>query len=149
MGDAQSAQMDDEERDEFLTTGGTGVVSFPAGSDEAPYSLPVSYGYDAAEGHFYFRLAMGSDSDKSEFVGRPISFVTYDQTDEGWWSVVATGELDDVAEAAIDSETAQGMRRVDIPLVEVFERPSREIPFQFFHLVPDELTSRKEVRTED
>ncbi|WP_266078094.1 pyridoxamine 5'-phosphate oxidase family protein [Haladaptatus caseinilyticus] len=149
MGDSQSGQMDDEERDEFLTTGGTGVVSFSTGSDEAPYSRPVSYGYDAATGHFYFRFAIGPNREKSEFVDHPISFVTYDQGESGWRSVIATGTVDDVETADIDSEIIDGMRRVDIPLVDIFDRPSREVSFQFFHFVPDELTSRKEIRTED
>ncbi|WP_049969956.1 pyridoxamine 5'-phosphate oxidase family protein [Haladaptatus cibarius] len=149
MGDTEAVQMDEEELEAFLQTGGTGVVSFAAGTDEPPHSIPVSYGYDAATEHFYFRFAAGPDSEKSELVGRPISFVTYDDGNGGWRSVIASGELDDVEEADIDSEIVQGMRRVDIPLVDIFDRPSREVSFRFFHLVPDELTSRKEVQAED
>ncbi|WP_423744332.1 pyridoxamine 5'-phosphate oxidase family protein (plasmid) [Haladaptatus sp. SPP-AMP-3] len=148
MGDIESVRMDDEERDEFLTSGGTGVISFPSGTDESPYSVPVSYGYDAAEAHFYFRLALGPGSEKTEVVDRPVTFVTYDHTDDGWKSVVVTGELDEVAEADIDSEVTRGMQRVAIPIVDLFERDSREVTFDFYHLHPEEMTSRKEAHTE-
>ena len=148
MGDIESVRMDDEERDEFLTTGGTGVISFPTGTDESPYSVPVSYGYDAAETHFYFRLAVGPDGGREDVVGRPVTFVTYDHVDGGWRSVIVTGELDEVAEAEIDSEVTQGMQRVDIPLVDLFDRDSREVSFRFYHLHPEGITSRKETHTE-
>ncbi|WP_435154789.1 pyridoxamine 5'-phosphate oxidase family protein [Haladaptatus sp. DFWS20] len=149
MGDFQTVQMTDEERDEFLMTGGTGVISFPAGIDEPPLSRPVSYGYDTTMAHFYFRFASAPKGEKSELVGRPISFVTYDHTDERWRSVIATGELDDVEAADVDSEIIDGMGRVDIPIVDMFDRPAREVSFRFVHLIPDELTSRKEARVED
>jgi uncharacterized protein len=148
MGNIESVRMDDEERDEFLTTGGTGVISFPSGTSESPYSVPVSYGYDAAEVHFYFRLAAGPDGGREDVVGSPVTFVTYDRSDDGWRSVIVTGELDEVAEADVGSEVTQGMQRVDIPLVDLFERDSREVSFRFYHLHPERITSRKEAHTE-
>lgn len=69
MSDAQSIEMDADERDAFLGTGGTGVISFAGSSDEPPHSLPVSYGYDDSEATFYFRLAVGSESDKGDVAG--------------------------------------------------------------------------------
>ncbi|KZN25785.1 flavin-nucleotide-binding protein [Haladaptatus sp. R4] len=148
MGDIESVRMDDEERDEFLTSGGTGVISFPIGIDESPYSVPVSYGYDPTDVHFYFRLAVEQGGERDEVIDRPVTFVTYDHTDDGWRSVVVRGELDEVAEADITSEVVQGVQRVDIPLVDLFERDSREVTFEFFHLHPTEITSRKEALTE-
>ncbi|WP_435157444.1 pyridoxamine 5'-phosphate oxidase family protein [Haladaptatus sp. DFWS20] len=144
MGDITTIQMDEEERNEFLMTGGTGVISFSAGTEESPYTLPVSYGYDATSTRFYFRLASGPNSKKEEVIDRPISFVTYDKTEEGWCSVGVTGRLKEVAEADIDSDIVQGIRHVDIPIVDVFDRHPREVSFRFFHLDPDQLTSRKE-----
>lgn len=45
---------DDDERDAFLESGGTDVMSFPTESrSEPPHSMAVSYGYDAT---FFFRL---------------------------------------------------------------------------------------------
>ncbi|MFC6725225.1 pyridoxamine 5'-phosphate oxidase family protein [Halobium palmae] len=150
MADARSVRMDDEARDEFLATGGTGVISFDR-EGEAPYSLPVSYGYDPESGHFFFRLAVGPDGEKAEFAtpSTPVSFVAYDTLDGEWRSVVATGRLEEVTEAAIDSTVVEAMRRVHIPLVDVFDRHPREVEFEFFRLVPDELTGRREAQPEN
>ena len=61
MTDIRSVRMGDEERDEFLGRGGTGAISVSTPDDEPPYSRPVSYGYDAETGNFYFRFAVGPD----------------------------------------------------------------------------------------
>jgi len=145
MTDARAVEMDAEERTEFLARGGTGVLSFARG-DESPFSLPVSYGYDETEGHFYFRLAFGPDAGKRDVVDEEVStsFVTYDDTDEGWQSVVAEGELDEISEESLDSSVGEAMRQVEIPLVDVFERNPREVTFRFFRLDPDEIAGRKE-----
>lgn len=150
MDDTRSVDMNDDERDEFLGTGGTGVASFPRESGESPYTVPVSYGYDSEKADFYFRLAFSPDTSKEGVVGdrKPMSFVTYDETDAGWRSVVASGKLQEVTEAAIDSEVVTAMRRVHIPLVDVFDRNPREIDFRFFRLDPEELHGKKEARTE-
>jgi nitroimidazol reductase NimA-like FMN-containing flavoprotein (pyridoxamine 5'-phosphate oxidase superfamily) len=151
MVDIRSVEMDEDERAAFLQTGGTGVISFGSDADEAPYSVPVSYGYDDVEGDFYFRLLLGSERGKEEPIeaGRPVSFVTYDQTNEGWKSVVASGELEEVSEPDIDSPVAQAIQRVHIPIVDVFDRHPRELTFYFFRLDPTDVSSRKEALTED
>lgn len=143
MSEDSPVAMTDEERDEFLGNGGTGVLSLSAG-DEPPHSVPVSYGYDVTSETFYFRLAAGADGSKGELHDRPVSFVTYGGTDEGWRSVVARGRLEDVESEGIETETLEGLDHVDIPLVDVFERPLREVSFEFYRLVPDELTGRVE-----
>lgn len=148
--DIRSVEMNEEERAAFLGTGGTGVVSAPAGADESPYSRPVSYGYDATEGEFYFRLAFDPESEKTGVVGdrRPVTFVTYDQTEDGWKSVVVTGRLKEVTEAAIDSDVVQAIRRIHIPLVDLYERPPRELDFRFFQLATESVSGRKEAHSE-
>ncbi|MFB6131024.1 MAG: pyridoxamine 5'-phosphate oxidase family protein [Salinigranum sp.] len=140
----RSAEMSDDERDRFLGTGGTGVISFSAGADGPPYAVPVSYGYDPVTSRFYFRLAFGPESGKRRVVGRPASFVVYGRTDAGWRSVRATGTLEEVTEAAMDSDVVDAIRRVSIPLVDAFDRHPREVTFRFFRLLPDELTGRRE-----
>lgn len=142
-----SIEMDDAERDAFLGNGGTGVVSFSTTSDDPPHSIPVSYGYDATANTFYFRLAVGSDSEKGDVAGRAASFVTY-RSDEGLWrSVVAKGRLESTTDERIATETLRGLDRVRIPLVDIFGRPPSQVTFEFFRLVPDELTGRKESPT--
>lgn len=142
-------QLSDSELDEFLGTGGTGVLSFSTEAAEPPFSLPVSYGYDADGGSFYFKLAFPPDSGKADVVDRPVTFVVHARTDRGWRSVVATGELEDLTDADYDATAVQGMWAVDIPRVDVFERPPKEVPFRQFRLAPERLTGRKEVASDD
>jgi nitroimidazol reductase NimA-like FMN-containing flavoprotein (pyridoxamine 5'-phosphate oxidase superfamily) len=139
--------MDADERDAFLGTGGTGVISFPSSDDESPHSVPVSYGYDRSETTFYFRLAVGSDSDKGDVAGRHVTFVIYGQQDENWQSVIARGQLEETTEASIATDSLEGLRQVHIPLVDIFCRPVKDVSFEFYRLVPDEMTSRKESST--
>lgn len=147
MTNTRTTVMAAAERDEFLGVGGTGVVSFARGGDEAPYSLPVSYGYDAEDEQFYLRLAFDPEGGKTGLVGEqtPVSFVVHRQRDSGWASVVATGHLSEVTEAALDSSVAAGLRRIEIPLVDVFDRHPREYEFRFFRLVTDEVQAKKQV----
>ncbi|KOX93998.1 flavin-nucleotide-binding protein [Haloarcula rubripromontorii] len=135
--------MTDEERDALLDNGGTGVLSLAAG-DAPPHSVPVSYGYDAPTTTFYFRLAVGAEKSKGELSDRPATFVTYRETDTGWQSVAASGRLEDVEREGIETETLEGLEHVDIPLIDIFERPLREVTFEFYRLVPDDLTGRTE-----
>ncbi|WP_254763578.1 pyridoxamine 5'-phosphate oxidase family protein [Natrinema marinum] len=135
----------DEEMAEFLGRGGTGVISFATDPDEPPVSIPVSYGYNADERVFYYQLSFPRDSRKGALVDRPASFVTYGETDSGWQSVVATGTLENVEEMPYESSTVQGMWAIQIPRVDIFERPREEVTFRFFCLDPETLTGRKEV----
>jgi nitroimidazol reductase NimA-like FMN-containing flavoprotein (pyridoxamine 5'-phosphate oxidase superfamily) len=141
-----SVTMDDDQRDEFLGTGGTGVISFPT-DGEAPHSIPVSYGYDAAEETFYFRFAVGKDHEKSERLDRPVSFVAYGTADDTWQSVVAEGRLKETTDTSIATETLEGLERVQIPLVDIFGQPPADVPFEFYRLAPESLTARKESST--
>jgi hypothetical protein len=144
-----SIEMTDEERDAFLGEGGTGVVAFPTDDADPPHAIPVSYGYDAAEATFYFRLAVGAESRKGDPDGRPISFVVHGagEDDGPWRSVVASGRLERTTDESIATETLQGLERVRIPMFDVFGKPPGEVDFEFYRLVPDELTGRKESRT--
>ena len=139
--------MDADERDSFLGTGGTGVISFPRADDSPPHSIPVSYGYDRSEEAFYFRLAVGSDSDKRDAAGSSVTFVVYGQQDDTWRSVVVNGRLTETSEASVATESLEGLQRVHIPLVDIFGRPVKDVPFGFYRLAPDEMTARKESPT--
>ena len=141
-------QMSREERNEFLGDGGTGVLSFSTPLDEPPWLLPVSYGYDTHTNSFYFSLAFPKDSKKVDVIDNPVTFATHAETADGWRSVVATGLLEEVTDMPYESTAVQGMWAVDIPEIDIFERPREEITFRDFHLVPERVTGRKEVQTE-
>lgn len=147
MSDTETTAMDVEERDAFLGNGGTGVISFASPAGESPHSVPVSYGYDSSAATFYFRLAVGAESEKGDAAGRHVTFVVYGQHDDDWRSVVAKGQLEETTEPAIATESLQGLQQVHIPLVDIFGRPTRDVPFEFYRLVPAELTARKESST--
>jgi nitroimidazol reductase NimA-like FMN-containing flavoprotein (pyridoxamine 5'-phosphate oxidase superfamily) len=144
MADISSVEMDDEALAEFLAPGGTGVLSFSTGTDEPPYAIPVSYGYDGTGGRFFFRLAFPDGSGKVDVVESPVTFVTHRQPDGRWRSAIATGTLEEVTDDDYDFTTLAGTWAVELPLVEMFERPTREVTFRYFRLVPDELTGREE-----
>lgn len=147
MSNFESTEIDEDERDERLGTGGTGVLSFCESGGDSPYSVPVSYGYDAAEPAFYFRLAVDPESAKTSITDHHSTFVVYGQTDGKWWSVVAKGQLESTTEESIATETLEGFEHVHIPFVDIFGRPPKDVPFEFYRLVPEELTSRKESKT--
>lgn len=139
--------MTDEEIGDFLGEGGTGVISFSKEGDDPPFSIPVSYGYDASTGQFYYRLSMLPDGEKSDLLDAPVTFVVHARTDEGWRSAVASGRLEGVADSPYESAAVQGMWAVQIPKIDIFDRPPEDVTFRTFRLVPDRLTGRKEVRS--
>jgi nitroimidazol reductase NimA-like FMN-containing flavoprotein (pyridoxamine 5'-phosphate oxidase superfamily) len=150
--DDTPTEMDAAAVDAFLGNGGTGVLSLSSPGGESPYAVPVSYGYDAETGWLYFRLAVGGDSEKGDLDDRPVTFVTYGERGDGeqsaadteWQSVVARGRLTRVEEVDAPTEALAGLDRVDMPLVEIFDRPLRTVEFAFVCLDPAELTGRHE-----
>ncbi|WP_408960073.1 pyridoxamine 5'-phosphate oxidase family protein [Natrinema sp. 74] len=138
-------QLTDAEITAFLGRGETRVILFATKPDEPPVSIPVSYGYNADEGLFYYQLSFPRDSRKSELIDRPVSFIAYDKIDDRWRSVIATGALEDVDDMPYESSTVQGMWAIQVPRVDIFERPRSEVTFRFFCLDPETLTGRKEV----
>lgn len=147
MDDSHWHQMTESEVDEFLGRGGTGVISFAAATDTPPVSIPVSYGYNEDNGTIYFRLSVPPGSRKAELVDRRVSFVTYAETDDAWRSVVVTGQLEGTEDVPYASTTVQGMWGIEIPRVDIFERPREELTFRDFYLVPETLTGRKETHS--
>ncbi len=137
--------------DRFLGNGGTGVLSLSTPGDEPPDAVPVSYGYDAEDRVFYFRISVGHADEPGELAGRPVTFVAYGTggEEERWCSAIARGRLQNVDEAGIATETLAEMERIDIPLVDVFEEPLRMVSFDFFRLDPDEFTGRRESLVND
>jgi nitroimidazol reductase NimA-like FMN-containing flavoprotein (pyridoxamine 5'-phosphate oxidase superfamily) len=144
MNDTNSIEMDRSTQDERLGTGGTGVLSFSNPERDSPHSVPVSYGYDPDEGVFYFRLAVGPDSEKAALLDRAVTFVVHGESDDGWWSVIARGRLESTTADATALDSLAGLERVDIPLVDVFESPLRVVEFEFCRLDPTAQTGRRE-----
>ncbi|WP_256296545.1 pyridoxamine 5'-phosphate oxidase family protein [Haloarchaeobius salinus] len=151
MDDNSPVTMSAEDRDAFLGTGGTGVLSLSTDESDAPHAIPVSYGYDPVESTFYFRLAVGKDREKGEVDGRAATFVVHGHDGEDgegdWQSVVARGTLTDIGRDEVATESLAALDRVDIPLVDIFGAPTSDVSFQFVRLVPDDLSARVESPT--
>lgn len=143
-------RMDETECVELLERKRTGVISFATGTGEPPHSLPVSFGYDTVESTFYFRIADTRESEKGELHDRQATFVVYDHSGERerYRSVVAQGTLEETTDDEIATETLDGLERVSIPFVDIFGEPPSEVDFEFYRLVADRLTGRKESPTE-
>lgn len=148
MSDLEPLELTDEERDEFLGTGGTGVISVATPEDTPPHSIPVSYGYDATDVAFYFRLAVSPEGSKPELPDRAVTFVVADTQNDVWHSVVAKGHLEETTDEDIATETLQGLERVEIPIVDIFGAPLQDVSFEFYRLLPASITGRKEQRRE-
>lgn len=144
-------QLTRDELDAFLGTGGTGVLSFATDRETPPFSIPVSYGYYAEEGHFYYRLSFPKAhlQGKASVIDRGVSFVVHEHTDEGWKSAVARGGLEEIADQPYESVAVQAMWQVEIERVDIFEDPPEDVTFHDFRLVPERVTGRREVETED
>lgn len=140
----RSIELDSDEIDSLLGTGGVGVISF-ADEDE-PYSIPVSYGYDADADGLYIRLGFAPESEKRRFVddGEIASLVVTDETPTGWQSVVAKGPLSEVTEMALDPEAAKSVHKVRIPFVTIYDREASELEFELYRLDTETMTGRRE-----
>ncbi|ADD07279.1 FMN-binding domain protein (plasmid) [Natrialba magadii ATCC 43099] len=141
-------QLSNDERDEFLGSGGTGVLSFATEKNEPPVSIPVSYGYNEDESVLYFQLSFTPGGRKHDLIDRHVSFVVHDETPDGWHSVVATGQLAELSDKPYESSIVQGMWAIDLPRVDIFEQPREDVTFESYYLDPDRVSGRKEVATE-
>jgi hypothetical protein len=89
-------EMSDDEIEAFLRTQGMGVLGLP--DSDAPYMLPMSFGYDGGD-TLYFTFLVGSDSRKADLTenGQPARFLVYSvDTVFNWESVSLAGALHEV-----------------------------------------------------
>jgi len=142
---ATETEMSRPEIDDFLSNTETGVISL-AREDE-PYSLPISYGYDADSGTFYMRLVSTPDSQKREFLGSEphVRLVVYDENSDGtrYRSVVAAGVLDEIEPTEMSVEEIEQYGETRRPLFEIWGKDKEELDIQLYRFEPSELTGRR------
>lgn len=145
MSDRPSVAMTTDEITRFLDARGTCVLSLA--EDDEPYAIPVSYGYDASEECFYLRLGHSPESEKQAFLqaSERARIVVYDQTPEGWKSVVATGVLTELDEADLTAELIAQLSDAELPRFEMWDESKRELDFTINRLDVETLTGRKAV----
>lgn len=117
-------RMTDGEVRDFLENQGFGVLGLPG--EDAPYILPMSYGFDG-EASLYFTYLRGTDSRKGTLSerGTRASFLVYaTETAFNWRSVLLTGEIQPIPESewpAITADLSDAWRP------ELLERASEEL----------------------
>lgn len=92
-------RMDEEEIETYLELHNLGVLALS--TDDAPYLLPMSYGYDG-DSRLYFTYILGKESRKAELsnaVGRASFLVYRAETMFHWRSVVLVGSLRELSES--------------------------------------------------
>jgi nitroimidazol reductase NimA-like FMN-containing flavoprotein (pyridoxamine 5'-phosphate oxidase superfamily) len=124
----------------FLDGKQTGVLSMAAG--DKGYGIPVSFAFDEDEHDMYFRLGYAEESQKRRFVdaAEQVTFVVYEETADGWTSVLALGELEEVSTENLDSTVVQVVRDLDIPYFAVHAEPSSDMTFSIVRLDVTELS---------
>ncbi|MCL9814171.1 pyridoxamine 5'-phosphate oxidase family protein, partial [Natranaeroarchaeum aerophilus] len=86
----------------------------------------------SARGGCQLRLGYASGSQKRRYARATehASLVVYDDTDEGWRSVVIEGRLEETSDNTLDAALEEHGEQLDIPYVRVFDRPTNEIEFR-------------------
>ena len=142
---AQETEMTAEEIDEFLGRNETGVLSLA--NDSEPYAIPISYGYGVERRSFYVRLVSNPDSEKRAFLDSTPSarLVVYDssQDESTYWSVVATGTLEEIDPTSISVEEIQQYGQAKRPLFEIWGDEKANLDIQLYRLSPDALEGRR------
>ncbi len=130
------------EVDAFLSRHETGVLSLAR--DEAPYAIPVSYGFDEESRNVFLRLVSTPDSEKREFLASDpqARIVVYEEEDEGYGSVVGTGTLDRVDLDELTPETIAQYGETRRPLFETWADGKSDLDIDLYRFVPERLTGR-------
>ncbi|WP_247009575.1 pyridoxamine 5'-phosphate oxidase family protein [Halorientalis litorea] len=95
-------RMDGDEIDGFLSGQRVGVLGLP--SENGPYMIPLSFGYDG-ESSLYFVYLLGANSRKEELTERAetATFLVYDATASFMWeSALLSGTVEEVPESEWD-----------------------------------------------
>jgi len=144
---AKETEMTTTETDEFLGQTETGVLSL-AQHDE-PYSIPISFGYDADERTFYMRLVSTPKSEKRKFLASSprARLVVYDRTDGDtvYRSVVAVGSLEGIPLEELTVERVEQYGEAERPLFEIWGAEKQNLDIQLYEFAPETLSGRRTV----
>ncbi len=128
--------------DALLADHETGVLSLAR--DDEPYAIPISYGYDATNGRFYLRLVSTPESGKRAFLdSSPAArLVVYEEDDDVYRSVIATGHLEHVPRDELTVEHIEQYGAAKRPLFEVWADAKPDLNIGLYQLDAEELTGR-------
>ena len=142
---AQETEMTTAEIDDFLGDEETAVLSLAR--DDDPYSIPVSYGYDADDQTFYMRLVSTPESEKREYLSSSpqARLVVYDETGGGttYRSVVAVGTIAEIDPAELTVDQIEQYGAAKRPLFEIWGDSKENLNIKLYEFQPTELSGRR------
>lgn len=142
---AEETEMTATEIDDFLSRHETGVLALA--SDNTPYAVPISYGYDADSRSFYMRLVSTPESEKREFLDSSpqVRLVVYNERDGGetYHSIVAVGTLETIDPANLTVEDVEQYGTTKRPLFEIWGESKANLDIQLYRFEPDDLSGRR------
>lgn len=140
MAGKQAESMDALEIVEFLQTQDTGVLALA--NDDDAYAIPVSFAFDEDEEALYFRMGFAPGSQKERYLDHTdhVTFVVYDDTDDGWKSVLVEGRATLLSRDDIDAALVEAAENLDIPYYQVHERPATDVDFTIVRLKPTRMS---------
>jgi nitroimidazol reductase NimA-like FMN-containing flavoprotein (pyridoxamine 5'-phosphate oxidase superfamily) len=135
-------EMTEEETAAFLGRQETGVLALAR--EDAPYAIPISYGFDADAREFYMRLVSTPDSEKREFLASEpqARLVVYDEVDDVYRSVIAIGPLEEIDPGELSVEEIQQYGEAKRPLFEIWPQQKGDLDIELYRLQPDSLSGR-------
>jgi nitroimidazol reductase NimA-like FMN-containing flavoprotein (pyridoxamine 5'-phosphate oxidase superfamily) len=139
----EETELADEEIDAFLSRSETGVLSLA--QDDKPYSVPISYGYDATTRRFYLRLVSTPESEKRRFLeSNPIALlVVLEGDDDMYRSVIESGTLESIPRKSLSVEHIEKFGEAKRPLFEVWEESRKNLDVELYVLDSDSLDGRR------
>ncbi len=139
----QQTELPREETDTLLGQHETGVLSLAREGE--PYAIPISYGYDAGNRRFYLRLVSTPKSEKRQFLASSphARLVVYEEEDDVYRSVVATGILTEIRRDELTVEHIEQYGEAKRPLFEIWGKSKKDLDVQLYRFDPDELSGRQ------
>lgn len=149
MGLEQETALSEQETDDLLGRHETGVLSLA--SDDEPYAIPISYGYDVDARRFYLRLVSTPESEKRAFLAaEPAArLVVYEEEDAIYRSVVVTGILQEITKDDMTVEHVQQYGRAKRPLFEIWGQHKRDLDIALYELDAETISGREIVVERD
>lgn len=142
MATDQQKALSREQVDDFLARHETGVLSL-AREDE-PYSIPISYGYNASTQQFYLRLVSTPESEKRKFLSSSpaVRLVVYREDGNTYRSVVAVGTLEQIDRDELTIEHIEQYGETKDPLFAMWGESKRDVDIRLYRIDPTDVTGR-------
>ncbi|ELZ58519.1 MULTISPECIES: pyridoxamine 5'-phosphate oxidase family protein [Halorubrum] len=149
MATNSEVEMSPAEVDAFLSRHETGVLALAR--DDAPYAIPISYGYDADDRALFLRLVSTPDSEKREFLASTprARVVVYEDEGDEYASVVGVGTLERVDLDELTPETIAQYGEARRPLFEIWADDKPDLDIELYRFAPETLTGRTVVVERD